>query len=162
MAPLLASRLRFAKETEQGIAEEVNGSGCGNQGEDGAVEENSCRSLVEDGGEEIIGACGEENADERKQVRCGYYAAFLLGERTMLDQSVQWYGEEAAKKAEQAEIRDAQAYCGHDELAEFYGCAAALVERSGAEPMREEFGGLAEVKQGPEDRHAERADGNQG
>src|ERR1700728_2811440 len=160
MAPLLASRLRFAKETEQGIAEEVNGSGCGNQGEDGAVEENSCRSLVEDGGEEIIGSGGEENADEREQVCRGDYAAFLLGARAMLDQSVQWYGEEAAKKSEQAEIRNAQADRGDDEIAELYGYRAALIEHYGVEPMREEFGGLAEVKQGSENRHAERADGD--
>ena len=76
--------MRLAEETEQGISEQVNRGGGDDQGEDGAVEENSRGSLVEDGREKIVGSCGDENADEREEVRGCDDSALLFSARSML------------------------------------------------------------------------------
>ena len=60
-----------------------------------------------------IDSCGEEHADEGKQIRRGDDSAFLFRRRTMLDESVERHGVEAAENSEQTKIRahrpDAQA-----------------------------------------------------
>jgi hypothetical protein len=59
-----AYSLRLAEETEQGIAQQVNRGSSDDQGEDGAVEENSRRSLVKDSRGKLIGSGSDENAHE--------------------------------------------------------------------------------------------------
>src|SRR5579862_1126277 len=116
---------------------------------------------MKDGGEKIIGSGGDENTDEREKVRRGDHSAFLFGARAMLDQGVQGNSKEPAEKAEQAQVWNTQTNGGYDEVTKFYRRRAALMERSGAEPVCKQFGRLAEVKQRSENRHAERANGNQ-
>lgn len=56
--------LRFADEMQQGIAQQINRDGGGDQRENGAVEENSGGRLAEPIRKEIVGPGGKEHADE--------------------------------------------------------------------------------------------------
>ena len=58
------THLLLADEIEEGIAQQINRDGSGDQRENGAVKENSGGRLVEPIRKEIVGPGGKEHADE--------------------------------------------------------------------------------------------------
>ena len=103
-------------QAQEGIGQQINRIGGGDEREDGAVEKNAGGSLVQDRGEEKVRASGQKNAYEREQVRRRDHAALFCGAGAMLDQRIERDGEEAAEETEEPEIGYAQAHDVDDEI----------------------------------------------
>src|SRR5271170_5465427 len=148
-------------QAEKGIGQQVNRIRGGEQRENGAVEENSSRSLVQYGREKEIPAGGQEHAYERQKIGGRDHAAFFFGARAMLDQRVERHGEKAAEEAEEPEIGDPQAHDVHDERADVLRKRDAGVRRRYLQPSGQSFGGALEIEERAEERHADGAERNQ-
>src|SRR5690348_11674477 len=128
------NRVRDAPDDQsnQRIGKQIHGISGSQKRENRAIQKHLSRRLMQQPREAQIGDGREGDSDERHEVCRGNHAAFLFGTRPVLDQRVQRDGKHSSEESEQRKM-----------------CAG--------DPQR--F--YREIQEGAEDRHTDRADGNQ-